>query len=93
MKKDFFLNIGRIEKQEGYVQKFEAVSKRTHTLLEKIAALTQDDPHLPGDVNSAVQQAKSAYGKLYYKFHRVDPEGDGRFRYHPPGGQQVDDPF
>ncbi len=66
--KDFFLNIGRPEKQKGYVEKFEAVAKKTRSLLDKIAALTQADAHLPADVKSAVQRTKSAYSNYITSF-------------------------
>lgn len=59
--KDFFLNIGKPDKQAGYVSKFQSTAERTSTLLEKMAAQVAADPHLSGEVKNAITTARSAY--------------------------------
>ncbi len=59
--KDFFLNIGKKEKQNGYIKKFEKVSKKTTTLIEQIIVATESDPHLDESVRNAAKGSQKAY--------------------------------
>jgi methyl-accepting chemotaxis protein len=61
--KDFLLNIGKPEKQKGYVKKFKAVSEKTGALISRINEQVSDDPHLSGDVKTAAKDAGEAYKK------------------------------
>ncbi len=59
--KDFFLNIGKKEKQKGYLSKFKVVSEKTTELIEDLADLVKDNPHLSAETKKAAIDAKSAY--------------------------------
>ena len=61
--KDFFLNIGKKEKQNGYIKKFQSVEKKTTTLLAELAKIIDEDPNLPEDVKKAIHNAQTAYSK------------------------------
>lgn len=66
--KDFFLNIGKKEKQEGYIKKFLAVSEKTQALIDELGTTIKGDPHLSDDSQKAVADAKTAYGKYVTGF-------------------------
>lgn len=59
--KDFFLNIGKKDKQKGYIGKFEKVSAKTTELISKITSLVKDDPHLSAEVRKAAIEIGDAY--------------------------------
>ena len=59
--KDFFLNIGKNEKQKGYIEKFQTVEKRTKVLISNIIKMAENDPHISDKVKSAAADAQSAY--------------------------------
>lgn len=61
--KDFFLNIGKTEKQNGYINKFKAVEKKTAALITELVKIVEEDPHLSGEVRKAILEAQSSYGK------------------------------
>jgi methyl-accepting chemotaxis protein len=60
--KDFFLNIGKPEKQQGYIKKFKTVSEKTKALLNVLADKVGEDPHLTQEVKQAALSARSSYG-------------------------------
>ncbi len=64
--KDFFLNIGKEEKQEGYIRKFQAVVMKTTQLISEFAKKISDDPHLSDDVKKAILDAQGSYS-IYAK--------------------------
>lgn len=61
--KDFFLNIGKNEKQKGYIEKFQTVEKRTKVLISNIIKMAENDPHISDKVKSAAADAQSAYNQ------------------------------
>ncbi len=61
--KDFFLNIGKKEKQKGYLGKFEAVSSKTVKLMDDIHNIAETFPHISPEVKKATLDARSAYEK------------------------------
>ena len=61
--KDFFINIGNKEKQDGYLSKFKDVAEKTQ---EKIGSLTDsipDDPSVSEKMRSAFAEAASFHKK------------------------------
>ena len=50
--KDFFLNIGKPEKQSGYIEKFTKVSNETKNMLDQVVAKVNEDPHLSADLKN-----------------------------------------
>ena len=66
--KDFFLNIGNKEKQEGYIKKFLAVSEKTRTLIGELNTKIKENPHFSDDSKNAVADATSAYDKYVTGF-------------------------
>nr|WP_320015738.1 methyl-accepting chemotaxis protein [uncultured Desulfobacter sp.] len=66
--KDFFLNIGKKEKQEGYIEKFLKVSEKTKALIDELDMAIKKDPHLSADSKKAIVDAKSAYEKYVKGF-------------------------
>lgn len=63
--KDFFLNIGKPEKQKGYIKKFEAVSAKTLALMDR---MTKASVTFPSEVGQAAEKAQSAYEKYVAGF-------------------------
>ena len=63
--KDFFLNIGKKEKQQGYIGKFEKVSSQTIDVLDQMAVYISETPQIGDDAKKAAADATSAY--LEYK--------------------------
>ncbi len=61
--KDFFLNIGKKEKQDGYVNKFQSVEKQTIALIAEIVKIVENDPHLSENTTKAILDAQMAYSK------------------------------
>ncbi|MCG8619805.1 MAG: methyl-accepting chemotaxis protein [Desulfobacterales bacterium] len=66
--KDFFLNIGKPDKQNGYIKKFQAVSDKTLSLMDKLISRVNADPHLTPEVKQAASDAKTAYEKYVSGF-------------------------
>ena len=66
--KDFFLNIGNKEKQEGYIKKFLAVSEKTRSLIDELDETIKQDPHLSDDSKKAVADAKATFEKYVTGF-------------------------
>ena len=66
--KDFFLNIGNKEKQEGYIKKFLAVSQKTRSLIDELDEMIKEDPHLSDDSKKIVADAKAAFEKYVTGF-------------------------
>ncbi len=59
--KDFFLNIGKIEKQKGYIKKFEQVSEETKTIIAQVKEAADRDPHIDDAVKKSAANLKSSY--------------------------------
>lgn len=66
--KDFFLNIGKKEKQEGYVKKFMSVSQKTNALIDKLDMMAGKNPYLSNEAKKAIRDAKGAYEKYVQGF-------------------------
>ena len=66
--KDFFLNIGNKERQEGYIKKFLTVSEKTRALIDELDETIKEYPHLSNDSKKAVADAKTAYEKYITEF-------------------------
>ncbi|WDP89984.1 MAG: methyl-accepting chemotaxis protein [Desulfobacter sp.] len=61
--KDFFLNIGKKEKQNGYIKKFQGVEKKTSALIDEMDRMAKTDPHLSDEIKKAVLDAQASYTK------------------------------
>ena len=66
--KDFFLNIGNPDKQNGYVAKFKKVSAKTSEKMKTMAEYMETNAHLTPEVKQAVKDASQAYGKYVAGF-------------------------
>ena len=62
--KDFFINIGKPEKQRSYLTKFKQVSEQTSSNLSIVAQQVMADPHLSSKLKSSIRDTQSAY-KVY----------------------------
>ncbi len=69
--KDFFLNIGKPEKQAKYIKKYNKVSSSTQERMKHLSTLTQDKLNLPGEVANAISGAQSAYNAYYQGFIKL----------------------
>ena len=69
--KDTFLNIGKPDKQQKYLSKFNKVSQKTHTLLNKAADLLESDIKVSPAVKQALAQSQSAYGNYVSGFQHI----------------------
>jgi methyl-accepting chemotaxis protein len=68
--KDFFLNIGKKEKQDGYLKKYNDVSLKMLAVMERVLVRINADANMSGDVKKAVADAKVSY--LIYKSSFLD---------------------
>lgn len=59
--KDFFLNIGKPEKQRGYLTKFKEISEQTNSNLSSVAQQVLADPHLSPELKNSIRKTQSAY--------------------------------
>lgn len=59
--KDFFLNIGKPEKQRGYLTKFREISEQTSSILSIVAQQVMADPHLSAELKRSINETQSAY--------------------------------
>lgn len=59
--KDFFINIGKVDKQKGYMEKFQKTSEKTTALLEKMTNEFANGPHLSAELKAAITKAASAH--------------------------------
>ena len=66
--KDFFLNIGKSEKQNKYIDKFNTVSEKTQKELEGLVDHISNDPELSEKTKQAALNAQSAYHQYYESF-------------------------
>ncbi|MGL1931712.1 MAG: methyl-accepting chemotaxis protein [Desulfotalea sp.] len=69
--KDFFLNIGKPDKQAGYVAKFQQTSSITKELLASARKQVNDDPHLPANLKSVIRDTVQAYEQYVVGFLQV----------------------
>ncbi len=91
--KDFFLNIGKKEKQEGYIEKFLTVSKKTQGLIDELDAMIDVDPHLSDDIKKAIADAKVAYKKYVKGFMGLAKVVFSDDTMTPQKGNGLMDPF
>jgi len=61
--KDFFLNIGKKEKQDKYIEKFLTVSSKSKDKLKKIAGYIEKGEHFGNDSRKALTDARATYGQ------------------------------
>jgi methyl-accepting chemotaxis protein len=66
--KDFFLNIGKPEKQAKYIKKFDSVSKVLKNRLQTMDAAARMQLKLPAEVNQSIAEAQTAYNTYYTSF-------------------------
>ncbi|SHO53917.1 methyl-accepting chemotaxis protein [Desulfopila aestuarii] len=59
--KDMFLNIGKPEKQQEYLQKFKNVSEKTIKTLDAAIAIATAEGHMPQETKAAIRKAEKAY--------------------------------
>jgi methyl-accepting chemotaxis protein len=69
--KDFFLNIGKPEKQSKYVKRFESVSGSVRDRLEYLAGVIENELHLPKEVGATLSDAKTAYINYHDSFIKL----------------------
>lgn len=61
--KDFFLNIGKREKQDGYIAKFKTVSAKTEDLISQLVSTTTNSVVIGTEVKEAANLAQQSYSK------------------------------
>ncbi|MDJ0784493.1 MAG: methyl-accepting chemotaxis protein [Desulfosarcinaceae bacterium] len=66
--KDFFLNIGKPEKQAKYLKKFDAVSASLKQRLDHLSEVSGRQADLPESVTATIETARSAYDNYYRSF-------------------------
>jgi methyl-accepting chemotaxis protein len=59
--KDFFLNIGKPEKQQDYLKKFREVSKKTNAALDQVVTETNKNSDISADLKTAIQGSRDSY--------------------------------
>ncbi len=59
--KDFFLNIGKPEKQQDYLKKFKEVSEKTNVALDQIVTETDKNSYIPADLKAVTQGCRDSY--------------------------------
>ncbi len=69
--KDFFLNVGDLEKQAGYIENFKKTSGTTKELLNSVKKQIDEDPHLTDQLKSEFGETVNAYGKYVTGFLSV----------------------
>lgn len=69
--KDFFLNIGKLEKQTGYIEKFKKTHTVTSELLASAKSRVEEDPHLPAELKSGITDTIQAYKQYVTGFLQV----------------------
>jgi methyl-accepting chemotaxis protein len=69
--KDFFLNIGNLEKQNKYLGNFEKVSGKTRQILKKIEANLQVMDSVPTEVTTSVTKTQIAYNNYVDNFKKL----------------------
>lgn len=66
--KDFFLNIGKSEKQAKYIKKFDKVSASLRNRLKGMADASRSELNLSADAQTVIAKAQSAYTNYYTNF-------------------------
>ncbi len=66
--KDFFLNIGKKEKQDGYIANFQKTVDKTKLLIESLVSKTQNNPYIHPDIKKAAKDAQQSYLKYQQGF-------------------------
>ncbi len=69
--KDFFLNIGKPEKQAKYITKFNKVSSSTQERMKHMSSMIQDKLRLPDEAANAISGAQAAYNAYYQSFIKL----------------------
>jgi methyl-accepting chemotaxis protein len=69
--KDFFLNIGNLEKQAGYIEKFQKTRATTQGVLNSAKKHVELDPHLPAALKSGMGETVQAYEEYVAGFLSV----------------------
>ncbi len=59
--KDFFLNIGKPEKQQDYLKKFREVSEKTNAALDQVVTETNKNSDISADLKTAIQGSRDSY--------------------------------
>ncbi|MGL1930921.1 MAG: methyl-accepting chemotaxis protein [Desulfotalea sp.] len=72
--KDFFLNIGKPEKQQRYLAKFREISEQTTDNLKEVSQQVMDDPHLSPQLKRAMKKTQSSYKKYVGGFLNLSAE-------------------
>ncbi len=69
--KDFFLNIGKKEKQAKYIKRYEKVAATTTDLLQKMLTHSQGSKQLGPEVEKAAAEAQASYKKYKNGFIKL----------------------
>ena len=69
--KDFFLNIGNVEKQNKYLDKFDKVSDKTKKLIKNIQESLQAIPSIPEEIVISIRNTESAYLNYVESFKKL----------------------
>ncbi|WP_419659614.1 putative methyl-accepting chemotaxis sensory transducer [Desulfosarcina variabilis str. Montpellier] len=91
--KDFFLNIGNLEKQNGYVDQFKKVAIETSEKIKILAETVAKDAHLSKDVKTAVKDVSLAHEKYVAGFLKLVAEVQADDSVTPQKGNQLMGPF
>ena len=90
--KDFFLNIGKPKKQEGYIKKFKTASEKIKNKMThlKQVLLNFDDTK---DMMSKLEQARAAYEEYYSSFYQLTKKVMSDSSITPQKGNKLMIPF
>ena len=69
--KNFFLNISKPEKQNGYLEKFTKVTGKTKDMLNTVVAEVNESPRLSADLKNVMNTAIKAYQNYVSGFFAV----------------------
>ena len=91
--KDFFLNIGNIEKQNKYLGKFEKVSGKTRQILKIIEVNLQAMGSVEKELTAAVEKTQTSYGKYVDNFTKLATTVQHDQSITPQQGNKMMKPF
>ena len=72
--KDLFLNIGKPEKQQKYLEQFKAVSDKTNNMLDEAISMAIAESNMPEDMKTAIQKSDQALHQYISGFLAIADE-------------------
>jgi methyl-accepting chemotaxis protein len=91
--KDFFLNIGKPDKQAKYIKKFKAVSGKLTERLQALNRAAKEQLQLSQDVRQAFATANTAYKNYYTSFLELTQTVSGDEAITPQQANKMMSPF